>query len=80
MVRGKEDDVFASVVTFAHKHKLYGDAFRLCPFKDRAEDIPGDIHPRKVRRKAVKDIKSSVKMVHLPVIFKHADDLNPTAF
>lgn len=74
-VRGKEDDVFAPVVAVAHKHKLYGDAFRFCPYKDRAEDIPGGIYPRKVRSKAVKIIKPSVKMVHLPVVLEHADDI-----
>lgn len=41
--------------------------------------ISGGIHPCKVRREAFKVIKPSAKMVHLPVVFKHANDIKPVA-
>ena len=52
--------------------------FPFCFHNNRTEDIPGGIHPRKVCCKAAKVIEPAVKMIHLPVVLQHADDIEPT--
>ena len=65
------------IVGYDRQVKKYDDNLFIRMIK--TEDIPGGVHPRKVRGKTVKVIKPAIKMIHLPVILGHANDIKPTA-